>query len=157
MIRLSKIFHFEMAHAIHGYDGPCKHIHGHSYELHVTVSSFTPTKNYLPGTGFEIDFAEIKQLVQEHVITPLDHALVLSLAFQEKYPGYWQHQKLVSWQVEPTAENLLIFIAKTLEEKLPAGIRPALLRLYETGNSYAEWINDDIFSNLNISATTILS
>lgn len=152
MIRLLKIFHFEMAHAIHGYDGPCKHIHGHSYELHVAVSSFAPTADYLPGTGFEIDFAEIKQVVQEHLIAPLDHALVLSVAFQEKYPGSWQQQKLVSWEVEPTAENLLIFMAKTLEEKLPAGIRPALLRLYETRNSYAEWVNDTSYHQPGVSA-----
>ena len=38
MLKLTKIFHFEMAHAIHGYAGACKHIHGHSYELHVTVT-----------------------------------------------------------------------------------------------------------------------
>jgi 6-pyruvoyltetrahydropterin/6-carboxytetrahydropterin synthase len=36
-IRVTKLFRFEMAHALNGYDGPCKNIHGHSYELQVTV------------------------------------------------------------------------------------------------------------------------
>jgi 6-pyruvoyltetrahydropterin/6-carboxytetrahydropterin synthase len=36
-IRVSKEFHFEMAHALWNYDGPCKNIHGHSYKLIVTV------------------------------------------------------------------------------------------------------------------------
>lgn len=39
MLQLTKIFHFEMAHAIDGYAGACKNIHGHTYELHVTVSA----------------------------------------------------------------------------------------------------------------------
>ncbi len=38
MIRLTKIFNFEMAHALYGYDGPCKNIHGHSYQLEVTIA-----------------------------------------------------------------------------------------------------------------------
>ena len=36
-IRITKEFKFEMAHALHGYDGLCKNIHGHSYRLWVTV------------------------------------------------------------------------------------------------------------------------
>ena len=39
MLLLTKIFDFETAHAIDGYNGMCKNIHGHSYELHVTVGS----------------------------------------------------------------------------------------------------------------------
>ena len=37
MIRITKEFKFEMAHALHAYDGLCKNIHGHSYRLWVTV------------------------------------------------------------------------------------------------------------------------
>ena len=37
MIRITKEFKFEMAHALHGYDGLCKNIHGHSYRLWVTI------------------------------------------------------------------------------------------------------------------------
>ena len=37
MIRITKKFKFEMAHALYGYDGLCKNIHGHSYKLFVTV------------------------------------------------------------------------------------------------------------------------
>ena len=37
MVRITKAFKFEMAHALHGYDGLCKNIHGHSYRLWVTI------------------------------------------------------------------------------------------------------------------------
>ena len=36
-IRLTKEFSFEAAHALEGYDGACREIHGHSYRLFVTV------------------------------------------------------------------------------------------------------------------------
>ena len=57
-----------MAHAIHGYGGICKNMHGHSYELHVTVSSAIGNTSYLPEPGFLLDFKEIKKLVNEAVI-----------------------------------------------------------------------------------------
>ena len=37
MIRITKQFNFETAHALYGYDGKCKNIHGHNYKLSVTV------------------------------------------------------------------------------------------------------------------------
>ena len=37
MIRITKEFKFEMVHALHAYDGLCKNIHGHSYQLWVTI------------------------------------------------------------------------------------------------------------------------
>ena len=36
-IRITKKFRFEAAHALYGYDGKCKNIHGHNYNLFVTV------------------------------------------------------------------------------------------------------------------------
>ena len=36
-IRITKQFNFETAHALYGYDGLCKNVHGHSYKLDVTV------------------------------------------------------------------------------------------------------------------------
>ena len=36
-IRITKKFEFEAGHALYGYDGKCKNIHGHSYKLWVTV------------------------------------------------------------------------------------------------------------------------
>ena len=36
-VRITKKFRFEAAHALFGYDGKCKNIHGHNYNLFVTV------------------------------------------------------------------------------------------------------------------------
>lgn len=143
MIQLTKIFHFEMAHAIHGYQGACKNIHGHSYALHVSVSAVNDKEEYIPAPGFIIDFGEIKQIVNAAVVWKFDHALLLSEKFLEEHPSFSKEENLVTWQAEPTVENLLIYIKQTLESRLPEGVRLVHLKLYETSNSYAEWTNDN--------------
>ena len=72
MIQLTKIFHFEMAHAIDGYPGACKNIHGHSYELHVQVNSGNHSNEYIEGIGLAIDFKDIKNIVKSHIIDAFD-------------------------------------------------------------------------------------
>ena len=139
MLTLTKIFHFEMAHAIHGYSGSCKNIHGHSYELHVTVSSATNEIDFIPAPGFLIDFKEIKKLVTESVINKLDHQLVLSQDYLKINKSYSSTENLISFEAEPTAENLLIYIRNLLKKKLPENVRLSHLKLFETKDSYAEW------------------
>ena len=65
MLQLTKIFQFETAHAIFGYQGGCKNIHGHSYELHVTVAS--PHDDFIPAPGFILDFKKLKAIVSAAV------------------------------------------------------------------------------------------
>lgn len=142
MIRITKIFRFEMAHAITGYDGPCKNIHGHSYKLHVTaISEQNDNEDFFPAPGFVIDFKDLKQIVKKNVIEKLDHKLVLSKVFIEKHQHVTQLENLVVWEMEPSAENILLYIAKQVQPLLPKGTVLYSLRLYETNDSYAEWLN----------------
>lgn len=134
-----------MAHAIHGYAGACKNIHGHSYELHVTVSSNNvPSDDYIPAPGFIFDFKKLKKLVKLSITEKFDHKLLLSHNYLSKNPSLNSQQNLVEWEFEPTAENLLIYIRKELETNLPEDIRLISLKLYETKDSYAEWVNHGI-------------
>ena len=142
MLQVTKIFQFEMAHAIFGYAGACRQVHGHSYELQVTLFSKSADSAYLAAPGFIIDFKELKQMVNEGVVKQLDHKLVLSDAYLKAHPHFNASENLVRWQVEPSAENLLIFIRRTLEKQLPEATGIARLKLYETKNSFAEWVND---------------
>jgi len=61
VLELTKIFHFEMARAIHSYAGACKNIHGHFYELQVTVSGKEWGDEYIPAPAFIFDFKELIQ------------------------------------------------------------------------------------------------
>ena len=76
-VRVTKRFHFEMAHALRCHDGLCANIHGHSYVLDVTLLG---TPRHEPGhakDGMVIDFSELKKLVNTAVVDRYDHALVL--------------------------------------------------------------------------------
>jgi len=130
-----------MAHAIHGYNGACKNIHGHSYELHVKVTAGYESNGYIASPGFILDFKELKLWVNNAVIKKFDHKLVLSSTYLGKNPAIKMHENLVTWEMEPTAENLLINIAKKLGEDLPTNVQLVKLKLFETKDSYAEWTN----------------
>lgn len=130
-----------MAHAINGYDGPCCAIHGHSYELHVTVTTVANNGDYFSPPGFVIDFKELKQLVKQAVIEKLDHKLVLSRAYLDLHPSIEPLENLVVWEVEPSAENILVYTKNSIGGILPPGSRLYSLKLFETKDSYAEWVD----------------
>ena len=78
MIRITKEFKFEMAHALHGYDGLCKNIHGHSYKLWVTVKGKVRNENGHVKDGMIMDFSALKEIVKSEIIDKYDHSLVLN-------------------------------------------------------------------------------
>lgn len=139
MIAITRIFSFETAHAIYGYAGACRNIHGHSYTLHVTITATEEIREYIPDEGILFDFTDLKKLVNERVIEKLDHRLLLSTAFLKKHPGLYSAENLFEIPWEPTAENLLIWIAQQTSPALPAHVKLGGLKLYETKNSYAVW------------------
>ncbi len=140
MISVTKIFRFETAHAIFGYEGPCKHIHGHSYVLHVTVASTAEGhKDFIEKPGFVVDFKILKKIVQETIVQKLDHRLILSEEYLGANPSLKNQENLEVWKMEPSAENILFFSKQEISHALPNGINLVKLRIYETADSYAEW------------------
>ena len=139
MTSITKIFHFETAHALYGYNGPCRSVHGHSYELHVTVTAHSTSDGYIAAPGFIIDFKKLKQVVKEAVVDRLDHKLLLSSTYLTLHPLYATADNLEVWEEEPSAENMLVFTRNALASALPLGANLQALRLYETKDSYAEW------------------
>ena len=77
IIRLTKEFTFEAAHALEGYDGLCREIHGHSYRLFVTVKGTPCADESNPKFGMVMDFGELKRIVNEQILSRLDHAFVM--------------------------------------------------------------------------------
>lgn len=139
MLSLTKVFHFETGHALNEYNGACKNIHGHSYELHVSVTTSNQTESFLPAPGFIIDFKEIKKIVNSLIVDHLDHKLVLSKAYLEKHPEFKGLENLIQWDFEPSAENILLFIRNTLFSEFPKEIKLRKLLLFETKSSFVEW------------------
>ncbi|MBK9327838.1 MAG: 6-carboxytetrahydropterin synthase [Sphingobacteriales bacterium] len=140
MLFVTKIFHFEMAHAIHGYDGPCKHIHGHSYVLEVTVTAHSDDNAYLKETGFIVDFKDLKKIVSDTIVHRYDHKLVLSKEYMDENPAFSEAENLIIWDFEPSAENIILYFKNELNAILSEEMQLSKLKLYETSSSYAEWI-----------------
>lgn len=144
IIKITKQFNFEMAHALLNYDGLCKNIHGHSYKMDITLSGQPINDEKSPKNGMVMDFGDLKRLVNERVISLLDHALVLNEKTDEQLRRVLKsnYEKVVVVDFQPTTENLLNFIAAKIEDGLPDNVKLYTVRLRETDSSYAEWCNE---------------
>ncbi len=143
IIRITKEFTFEGAHALKGYDGKCRHIHGHSYRLFVTFRGKTSQIKNHPKSGMVIDFTEIKKLVNELIIEPFDHALILrdDSPLTNEIKDAYCNVHIVEFQ--PTCENLTEYFAKILKKHQPAGLELFSIKLHETATSFVEWFASD--------------
>ena len=144
-IRITKEFKFEMAHALLGYDGSCKFIHGHSYLLYVTVIGAPVKDDHSPKNGMVLDFGDLKKIVHDNIIHQIDHALVLNSAIPKNAfdANNGMFGKVVFVEYQPTSENMLIDFAERLKSALPKNVELQSLRLNETATSYAEWFASD--------------
>lgn len=145
-IRITKQFNFETGHALYGYDGKCKNVHGHSYKLSVTVIGNPITDRNHVKFGMVIDFSDLKKIVKEEIVDRFDHATVfnemtphIELANELKQRGH--DVILVAYQ--PTSENMVIDFADKIKNRLPSTIRLHSLKLQETETSFAEWYAED--------------
>ena len=145
-IRLTKEFAFEAAHALDGYDGPCREIHGHSYRLFVTVKGRPSSAEGNPKCGMVMDFGVLKRIVGEEIVDRFDHALILR-ATADNAPlratlGA-RFDNIIEVDYQPTCENMLDDFARRIAARLPEGVALHGLRLHETATSYAEWLAED--------------
>jgi 6-pyruvoyltetrahydropterin/6-carboxytetrahydropterin synthase len=109
---INKTFRFEAAHSLPYYIGDCAKVHGHSYVLEISCKGEVDKE-----TGFVMDFKELKKIVQKKVIDLLDHEFLNNVI------------------KNPTAENILIWIVRQLQNELNI----VRARLWETIDSCVEW------------------
>ena len=145
-IRITKQFSFETGHALYGYDGKCRNVHGHSYKLSVTVigSPINDTNNV--KFGMVIDFSDLKKIVKEEIVDVFDHATV----FNKNTPHVElanelssRDHKVLLVNYQPTSEMMVIDFAEKIKLRLPSTIMLHSLKLQETASSYAEWFASD--------------
>ena len=145
-IRITKEFSFETGHALYGYDGKCRNVHGHSYKLAVTVIGKPISEPGEVKLGMVIDFGDLKKIVKQEVVDPFDHATVfnkntphIELAQELESRGH----KVILADYQPTSENMVIDFAKKISAKLPNNIKLHSLKLRETQTAFAEWFASD--------------
>lgn len=127
-VALTKIFTFDAAHHLHLYEGKCKNLHGHTYQIEITISGM------VNPIGIAVDFADIKKIYKKVIEEKLDHRYL-----NEVLPP-----------MNTTAENMIVWMWEQLDIELRSlglasqGIRLEELVLYETPTSRAtlkrEWM-----------------
>ena len=145
-IRITKQFTFETGHALYGYDGKCRNVHGHSYKLFVTVIGNPITDTNHVKYGMVIDFGDLKNIVKREIVNVFDHATVFNkntphaqLAKTLSDEGH--NVLLVDYQ--PTSEMMVLDFAKKIKAQLPEHVTLHALKLQETDTSFAQWYASD--------------
>ncbi len=150
-IRITKQFNFETGHALYGYDGKCRNVHGHSYKLSVTVIGKPITDTSEVKLGMVIDFGDLKKIVKEEIVDKFDHATVFNkntphVELAKELTDRGHNVILANYQ--PTSENMVIDFAAKIKSRLPENIALFSLKLQETETSFAEWFAADNDKNL---------
>ncbi|TXE08290.1 6-carboxytetrahydropterin synthase [Gelidibacter salicanalis] len=145
-IRITKQFSFETGHALYGYDGKCKNVHGHSYKLSVTVIGTPISDPTNVKYGMVIDFSDLKKIVKTEIVDVFDHATVFNkntphVELAKELSDRDHNVLLVDYQ--PTSEMMVIDFAEKIKKHLPETIQLSALRLQETDSSFAEWFASD--------------
>ena len=99
------------AHQLHGYEGRCKDLHGHTWKIEVTIQNET-----LDAIGMVADFRVMKKLLKE-VLAPIDHVFLNDLPYFKT--------------VNPTTEN----IAKYVYQQFSKACAPLKLKQVEVWES----------------------
>ena len=142
IIRLCKTFHFEAAHALDGYHGKCKDIHGHSYELQIEIKGTPIDDPEHPECGMVMDFGTLKKIVKEKVIDQFDHHLILR--HDSRFKGIeHQNERVRFVDYQPTCECMLMDIVTVLKGELADSVVLTRASLRETPTSIAEWWLED--------------
>jgi 6-pyruvoyltetrahydropterin/6-carboxytetrahydropterin synthase len=96
MFELSVRENISSAHFLEGHEGKCKHLHGHTWKVEVTICS-----DHLDVIGRVVDFAVFKEKIKEF-LSSLDHACLNDL---ENFKD-----------VNPTTENISKYIYTEIKE-----------------------------------------
>lgn len=97
------------------------HGHGHNYHLEVSVKGEIDSR-----TGMLVDLGKLQGIINDYIVEPFDHT------FLNKDIPYFA-------QVVPTAENIAVYIAQTLQSPIAAlGAELDKVKLIESPNNSCE-------------------
>lgn len=112
MYELSIRGHFDAAHALHGYEGECRNLHGHTWDVEVVVAG-----EHLDDVGIVYDFKTLKEDLAA-VLQPLDHVYLNDVTPFDI--------------LNPTAENLARYVFERLSDTVASGIRVVEVSVWES-------------------------
>jgi len=104
--------HFAASHQLHGYEGACQALHGHTWKVRVEVKTDHTNK-----IGISVDFKELKAITRS-VIDRIDHHHINEVAPFDKE--------------NPTAENLSRYIYQEIKKLLPDHVHLFRVTVWES-------------------------
>jgi 6-pyruvoyltetrahydropterin/6-carboxytetrahydropterin synthase len=112
MYELTVKSHFDAAHALRGYPGECRKLHGHTWDVEVTVVG-----EALDDVGIVYDFKALKEDLNA-VLDKYDHAYLNDV---EPFDV-----------LTPTAENLARVVYEQLAEAVDSRVRVLEVAVWES-------------------------
>ncbi|QJA06986.1 6-carboxytetrahydropterin synthase QueD [Thermosulfurimonas marina] len=123
MFELTVREEFAAAHQLRGYEGACENLHGHNWQVEVSVRG-----KELNEIGILLDFKELKRALRE-VVAELDHR------FLNEHPAFGKEN--------PSSENLARYIYQRLCEKLSGHpVKVSRVTVCETERACATYLPD---------------
>ncbi|MDO8879871.1 MAG: 6-carboxytetrahydropterin synthase QueD [Coriobacteriia bacterium] len=104
--------HFDAAHALHGYPGECRNLHGHTWDVEVIVRGAV-----LDTIGIVYDFKTLKDDL-DRVLEPLDHG------YLNDVPPFDSEN--------PTAENLSRYIYEAIAARVGDAVSVVEVSVWES-------------------------
>jgi 6-pyruvoyltetrahydropterin/6-carboxytetrahydropterin synthase len=129
--------HFDAAHFLAEYDGKCKNIHGHRFDVAVSLSG----KLIMTGekSGMVIDFSDAKAVLNS-LCDRFDHTLIFEKGTLSDalYAALTADEFALS-EVEfrPTAEHFAGYFYRALDKVLPEHIHVLAVTVYESPEASA--------------------
>lgn len=164
IMSVTKEFRFEAAHRLIKHPGKCKHLHGHSYKIEVTVTGEVDDE-----TGMLVDFSKLSEAVN-HVLesgwfkgekaVPVDHSCILYMsdplvpAILSASCDHGEPLNIFLTTSHPTAEYLCVLLGGMIDGELEYLLKAesddrrsfvTMIKVWETAKccATAEWGKHD--------------
>ncbi len=145
---ITRRLEFDAGHRIPDHKSQCRHLHGHRYAIEITLAGDIINRAGDAANGMVMDFSQVKELANLHLISAWDHAFLAYkgdqaiVDFLASLPGH----KTVLLDCIPTAENLARTAFRILDavyrDTYGNHLRLHQVRLYETPNCWADAVRD---------------
>ncbi|MBQ7739364.1 MAG: 6-carboxytetrahydropterin synthase [Desulfovibrionaceae bacterium] len=142
MITVTKKHTISSAHRLYDYNGQCERLHGHNYQIVITLTA--PSLNHL---GMIIDFADIKSILIRSLEEIWDHKTLLyeKDPLCDKLAQILDDGSVHPCSFNPTAENMAKYLGEEFFPKIIADkitipdLKITSVTVFETENNLATW------------------
>lgn len=143
MLTITRKLEFDAGHRIPNHQSICRNMHGHRYVMHITLHGKVQDQKGSPSEGMLMDFSDVKDLAEKHLINEWDHAFLVYEGDQKvrQFLESMDGHKTVVLDKIPTVENLAQIAydrLKSVFESYFPTLTLKSIKLYETPNSWAE-------------------